>query len=209
MSKHPNDVKKIIPHTEDVYISFTFLKVRILDSLRLCPFTSIESMGFSLSKNISKAEILNKYKLKPQKGFFPYYVLGETFEEVNDLLLQEKFPTRKAFNTNLHQYKISKKDYTIAFQSWVDSNCKNLKEYTLKYMKLDVLILADFIENFRQVSLKYYEIDPCYCYSAPGLSWCAGMKFTKVKLKYFKEETYNQLLFFEKGVRGGISSVHG
>ena len=63
-----------------------------------------------------------------------------------------------------------------------------MKDYTMKYMKLDVLILADFFQNFRETSLKYYEIDPCYCYSAPGLAWSSGLKYSGIRLKYFKEE---------------------
>ena len=68
-------------------------------------------------------------------------------------------------------------------------------------------LLADVFENFRKKSLKNYKIDPCYCYSTPGLTWQAGLKYTKIYLKYFKEESYDQLLFFEKGVRGGFISI--
>jgi hypothetical protein len=57
--------------------------------------------------------------------------------------------------------------------------------------------------------LENYGIDPCYCFSTPGLTWQAGLKFTGVHLKYYKEETYDQLLFYEKGVRGGFSSALG
>ena len=75
--------------------------------------------------------------------------------------------------------------------------------------KTDILqritILTYFLEDFRNVSLKYYEIDPCQCYSAPGLSCNAGLKYSGVQLKYHKKDTYDMLLFFEKGIRGGIA----
>ena len=48
-----------------------------------------------------------------------------------------------------------------------------------------------------------YELDPTYFLSAPGLSWEARLKLTKVKLELFTD--LNMLLMFEKGIRGGIS----
>ena len=50
-------------------------------------------------------------------------------------------------------------------------------------MKLDVIILADYLENMRDNCIQYYQIDPCYCYSAPGLSWDAGLKIFRDKIK--------------------------
>ena len=43
-------------------------------------------------------------------------------------------------------------------------------------------MLADVIESFRNMCLKKYELDPPKFLSAPGLSWQAAFKKTKVKL---------------------------
>ena len=51
------------------------------------------------------------------------------------------------------------------------------------YLKTDVLLLVDVFEKFRDMCLEYYEIDPCYTYSTPGLNWISGLKNTYVKLK--------------------------
>ena len=32
------------------------------------------------------------------------------------------------------------------------------------------IIVADVFEKFIETCLKYYELDPCHCFSAPGLS---------------------------------------
>ena len=53
--------------------------------------------------------------------------------------------------------------------------------------------------------LKYYELDPCHYFSAPGLSWDAMLKMTDVKLE--KISDIDQYLFTEKGTRGGISYI--
>ena len=75
------------------------------------------------------------------------------------------------------------------------------------YKKLDVLILSDVFENFRELCLKHYEIDPAYCYSAPGLSWNAGLKYTGIELELLTDK--DMLDMFKDGIRGGFSGVLG
>ena len=69
-------------------------------------------------------------------------------------------------------------------------------------VKSDTLLLADVFENFRNMSLKIYELDPAKFLSAPGLAWQAVLKKTKVKLDLLAD--INMLLMVEKGIRGGI-----
>ena len=64
---------------------------------------------------------------------------------------------------------------------------------------------ADVFEKFIVTCLKYYELDPCHYFSAPGLSWDAMLKMTVVKLE--KISDVDQYLFIEKGLRGGISYI--
>ena len=72
-------------------------------------------------------------------------------------------------------------------------------------MRTDVLLLADVFENFRSTCLKYYGLDPCHYYSAPGLSWDALLKMTWINLDLITD--LDQQLFIEKGMRGGISTI--
>ncbi len=66
-------------------------------------------------------------------------------------------------------------------------------------------ILADVFESFREVSYDNYGLDPCWYYSAPGLSWDALLKFSKVRLELLTDvDMFN---FIEKGIRGGISVI--
>ena len=66
-------------------------------------------------------------------------------------------------------------------------------------------MLADVFEKFIYTCLKYYELDPCHCFSSPGLSWDATLKMTGVKLE--KISDIHQYLFIEKETRGGISYI--
>ena len=45
------------------------------------------------------------------------------------------------------------------------------------------MLLADVFENFREVCMENYELDPAWYYTSPGLSWDAMLKKTKVSLE--------------------------
>ena len=47
----------------------------------------------------------------------------------------------------------------------------NLGDYHDLYVQSDTLLLADIFENFRDMSLKTYGLDPAYSVSLPELSW--------------------------------------
>ena len=80
---------------------------------------------------------------------------------------------------------------------------KNMSDYHDNYLKKDVLLLTDVFEKFIGTCLKYYELDPCHYFNAPGLSWDAMLKMTDVKLEKISDiDIYS---FIEKGLRGRIS----
>ena len=85
-------------------------------------------------------------------------------------------------------------------------NVKNGQELTMLYLKMDVLQLADVIDNFFEATLEY-SINPLYSYSLTGYTWKAGLKLTNIKLDFIKDK--DLLLLLENNIRGGISSVIG
>ena len=88
---------------------------------------------------------------------------------------------------------------------WDKFKIKNLADYHDHCLKKDVLLLTDVFEKFIKTCLKYYKLDPCHYFSAPGLSWDAMLKMTGVKLE--KISDIDKYLFIEKGSRGGISYI--
>ena len=78
-------------------------------------------------------------------------------------------------------------------------DCHNL------YLKTDVLLLADVFEKFIKTCMDYYGLDPCHYCSAPGLSWDAMLKMTKIELETISDIDVH--LFIEKSMRGGISYI--
>ena len=77
------------------------------------------------------------------------------------------------------------------------------------YLKICVLLSVDVFEKFISLCLEYYEIDPCYKVSIPGLTWLCGLKYTNVRLKYYKEEKINIYDTIQKDIKGDLASVLG
>ena len=84
-----------------------------------------------------------------------------------------------------------------------DFEIKNLGEYYDLYVQSDTLFLASVFENFRNICLKVYDLDPAKFLSAHQLSWQAVLK--KIKAKLGLSTDINRLLKIEKVIRGGIS----
>ena len=82
-------------------------------------------------------------------------------------------------------------------------NCKNLGDYQNIYLRTDVFLLGDNFQKFREVCMQVYKLDPAHFYSAPNLNWDAMLITTGKKLELLQD--IDQLLFFEKGIRGGIN----
>ena len=83
-----------------------------------------------------------------------------------------------------------------------DFEIKHLGEYHDLYVQSNTLLLADVFENFRNMCINIYELDPANFHSAPGLAWQAALKMTKVKLDLLTD--IDMLLMVEKSVRGVI-----
>ena len=83
--------------------------------------------------------------------------------------------------------------------------CKSMGDYHDLYLYQDIFLLADIFEQFRQVCLKNYDLDPAHYYTVPGLAWDGALKYTKAKLDTIHDIEMHQ--FLEKGMRGGISMI--
>ena len=210
-----------IPNNEEKYISFsktivtgqyTNKKGEIKDKTFKIVFKdSLKFMSSSLGvlvnnlpkdafKNLLKYFTPKQAEILKQKGFYPYEYM-DSEEKFNDTKLRP----REAFYSKLSGKGITEKDYEHAGNVWNSFKMKTFKEYHELYNITDVLLLADVFENFRDLCLKIYGLDPVYYFTAPGLAWDACLKITDIDLELLSDP--NMLLMFEKGIRGGISII--
>ena len=141
-----------------------------------------------------------KVRLLVRKGVYPYDYM-DSLERLNETQL----PPKEAFYSKLNESHISDEAYEHAQKVWSEFDCETMRDYHDLYLKSDVLLLADVFENFRDVCLTKYELDPAWYYTAPGLAWNAALKMTKVELELLSDR--EMLDLFEKGTRGGVSSI--
>ena len=119
-----------------------------------------------------------------------------------------KLPPKNAYDSKLNKNKrnksssISNEEYNRMLDVWNILKFKTFKDYHNLYLKKDVILLTDVFEKFISSCLEYYDLDPKHQFSAPGLSFDAMLKMTKVELD--KIDDPDMHLFIEEGKRGGI-----
>ena len=89
---------------------------------------------------------------------------------------------------------------------WDIFNFNTFEDFHDHYFLKNILLLADIFEKFISTNLKYYGLDPCHYFSAPGLSWDAMLKMTGVTLEKINDP--DKYMFFEQGMRGGVSYIN-
>ena len=210
-----------IPNNEEKYISFTKNtvvgsytnkegkdkpikhKIRVIDSFKFMS-DSLESLVNNLPYDAFN--ILEKYyegeklSLVKRKGFYPYEYMDslKRFKE-------NKIPPKEAFYSRLTGEGISDEDYEHVEKVWKVFGMKTLQDYHDLYNVTDVLLLADVFENFRNVCMENYKLDPAHYFTAPGLAWDACLKITDVELELLSD--IDMLLMIEKGIRGGVPMI--
>jgi len=140
------------------------------------------------------------YKTLLRKGVFPY----DWFDD-KDKLNHVGLPPIESFYSKKDDKHINKEDYKYAQEVYNLFGCGTFQDYMELYMITDVLLLADIFESFIEMCLKYYEVDPCHYFTAPGMFWDAMLLKTGVTIELPKD--IDVMLLFEDSKRGGISMI--
>ena len=115
---------------------------------------------------------------------------------------ETSLPDKETFYSNLNMEDITDADHRHAKRVFKNLSNKNLGDYHDLYVHSDTLLLAAVFNNFRNMCIKVFELDPAYFLSAPRLAWQACLKKIYFKLELLTD--VGMLLMVEKGIRGGI-----
>ena len=148
---------------------------------------------------------INKLKLLKGKDAYPF----EWVVSYGKFNYQE-LPPKECFYSSIKDGKrdndngyVSNEQYLHLQNVWNTFDFNTFRDFHNHYLKIDVFLLAYIFEKFISTSLKNYNLDPCHYFSAPGLSWEAMLKTTKLKLEKISDVDIH--LFIEKAMRGGTS----
>ena len=220
-----------IANTEEKYISFTkkilmetvsvdskedsteakereiYQNNRFIDSFKFMSY-GLDSLVKNLTGNgtddsriiHTKTRFQEKTPLCLRKGVYPY-----DYMDSPEKLSETQLPPKSAWYSKLNKKDITDEDYNHAQEIWKEFGMTTMKDYHDLYLELDVLLLADVFENFREVCLDNYKLDPAWYLTAPGLSWDAMLRVTGIKLELLTDS--DLLMMFEKGTRGGVSMI--
>ena len=126
----------------------------------------------------SSSERINKFVLLLRKGVYLYEYM-DAWEKLNEISL----PSKEDFYSNLNMEDINDIDYRHANNVFKVFKLENLGKYHDLYVQSNMLLLADVFNNFRNMCLKKYELDPAHFLSLPGLAWQACLKKTNIELE--------------------------
>ena len=122
-------------------------------------------------------------------------------------------PERKCFYSSLRDGKrddnhghISNEQYLHLQNVWDIFNFNTFEDFHDHHLKKHVLLLADVFQKFISTCLKYYGLDHCHYFSGSGLSWNVMLKMIKIKSEKISDP--DKYMFFEQGMRGGVSYIN-
>ena len=176
------------------------VQIRFLDSLQFLN-SSLSTLASLLPshKQVYSNTLAYPEYVRRRKGVFPYSYITCIDRVYEDL------PNKEVFNDALQT--ITDEDYEHAQSSYRDCQCNSLKDYLMIYLKIDVYLLADIFQTFRETALHEDGLEPCNYFSIPGLSWDSALKSMGEKsLQLLRDSSMYE--FFEAGVRGGMTFVN-
>ena len=180
------------------------IKLRFINS-----FKFMASRLDSLSSNLVRGGMKlfgfddyeeSQYNIFTRKGIYPYEYMSSW-----DKFKESQLPPIEAFYSNLNMTNISEDDYQHVQRVWNAFGIRNLGDYHDLYLQINVILLANVSEAFRDTCLEHYSLDPAHFYTSPGLAWKACLKKTRVRLELLTDP--DMLQMFEHGIKGGITQV--
>jgi hypothetical protein len=194
--------------------------IRFLDSMRFLN-SSLDTLSGLLTKE-EKHFIMDlvegdetKFQLLQKKGSFPYSYVN-SFDKLDETQL----PPVEEWVNSLKYGKTTWDECTESQQKemkemvehsnliWKEFKCKTIFDFQNVYMRNDTYLLACVFEQFIDMIIDKFGLDPCHYLTLPSMGNDAMLKFTNVKIELFQEDKHDMYLQLEDRV-GGISTTGG
>jgi hypothetical protein len=216
LGKFPEDVKNIsvLPYNGENFRTLSFNCFEFVDSLAFLQ-ASLSQLSTDLNKSghdypiLKQTSLVNtdkkfdkeKYQMILGKSFFPY----EYCKNLPQMYASKKLPSIEHFYSQLSEKSISKEDHKFAKTVWKKFKCRHLVDYTLIYCKIDVLLLSEIFESFRDEMIQFSGLDPAHYISLPAYTFDSMLKTTNAVFELPTD--IDMVHFLENAKRGGMSII--
>jgi len=183
---------KVLARNKEKMISMNLGSYRFIDSNSFLK-SSLDQLVTNLGKKtgnefplLKTSELVQedgifseeRYQLLIRKGVMPYEYLTSM-----DTLQETSLPPKENFYSSLKMCHISDQDYEHAHNVWKTFNCQNMSDYIRVYTMTDTILLGDVWQNFVNVAVECFKVDPeCGYISLPQYAMDA------FKFKLYSEE---------------------
>ena len=206
----------VIAQNSEKFITFAFKSMCFKDSFsflsssldKLVKLSKYEegikrekwTKNFKFSKRSPYVSMDEDLDLLTDKGVYPYDYMN-SFDKFKD----KELPPKEAFYSQLTESNIEDEEYERAKRIWEHFGIKNLGQYHDLYLRTDVLLLTDVFENFRDLCIEYYGLDPAHYFTLPNFAWDAMLLKTGITIDPLTDQKMYEII--EKGLRGGMCQV--
>lgn len=199
---------QILPKNSNVFIGFYIDKLKFCDSVRWLP-NSLRKLAKDLRK-----ESRDKFKFTIQylketyhapdenidlllgKQVFPYeWMTGP------EVLQERQLPPIECFYDGLNGKPLKPEKYAHALQVYEKFRCETFLDYVRLYNYLDVLILADVFEHFRNEAIAETGLCPLHNWSSPGFAYASALHDSKVRIECLRDKRAIEM--FKNSLYGG------
>lgn len=198
---------RVLAITLEKYLTFTVMIKGLVfrfqdslcmldDSLQVVSETLSNDCLMELKRNFSPelCELLHK------KAPFPYSFLSCAAN-----LKEKQFPGAKYFKNDLTGEDVSTEEYQRAREIFEKSGCVTFKDFTMVYLKSDVLLLVDCLIAARTLYWENFKVDMCAFLSLPHLSLQCMLKHTKITLELLDESMMHEYDLVRRSLYGGLT----
>lgn len=194
-----NTTINVIPLSSEKFLAVSAGALTFLDSFSFLP-QSLAKLG----------EITTKWRFQELMNVDSKFIKYKGRDAYDWLDSVEKFkyeglPPIECFYNSLSKEPCSISEYESMKKEFNELEFKTYEDWHKYYLKKDVYILTNVMENFRDKCLEDFGLDPVYYCSTPGFAKDCMLKMTGAKIPLLEDA--DMIHMIETGIRGGMSYI--